>query len=109
MGPKRVTSRCALALLLVSLCTPVLQAAEGDIDVLGPYAAVFFGCVGAAFLISLCLSLALSYFMYRDAQARGEKAILWGFVGFFGGLLGLLVWLIIRPEKKKGVENATPS
>jgi hypothetical protein len=95
MGEKRPPQLFAFAVLLAQV------GSDSDpLSTLRSYATVFLICFGVAFLIALCLSSALAYFMYSDAKARGEKAVLWGIVGFFGGLLGLLVWFIIRPEKK---------
>jgi hypothetical protein len=56
-------------------------------------------CVVLAVLASLCVTIAVAWWMYRDATARGQNGILWAFIGVFGGVLGIIVWLIVRPDK----------
>lgn len=42
--------------------------------------------------------IAVSIWVYKDAKKRGEESpIIWFLVTFFGGLIGLIVWFVVRP------------
>jgi hypothetical protein len=60
------------------------------------------GCCGTFFFIPiafLALSVALLVWVARDAKARGmDDAVLWMLVVFFLNLLGLLIYILSRPQ-----------
>jgi hypothetical protein len=60
------------------------------------------GCCGTFILIPivfLALSIALLVWVARDAKARGmDNAVLWMLVVFFLNLLGLLIYVLSRPQ-----------
>ena len=39
----------------------------------------------------------IAYWVYKDAKKRGENGILWALIVFFAGLLGILIWIAMRP------------
>ena len=52
------------------------------------------------FLVSLAIWVAICVYVYRDATARGmENAALWLIIVILTGLIGLIVYLIVRPAK----------
>lgn len=51
------------------------------------------------FLIVLTLIIAIAFWVYRDAEARGKEGVYWLIVILLTGMLGLIVWFIVRPEK----------
>lgn len=53
-------------------------------------------------LLWLIVSIFLCIWVYRDAKARGEEAVLWLIVVLIANIIGLIIWLIVRPEKKSG-------
>jgi hypothetical protein len=59
-------------------------------------------CCGTFFFIPivfLALSVALLVWVARDAKARGmDSAILWMLLVFFLNLLGLVIYLLARPQ-----------
>ena len=57
-------------------------------------------CVGLLVVVGFAIQLYIAYFLYTDASVRGQNGVLWAVIGFFTGLMGLIVWLIMRPEKK---------
>jgi len=69
-----------------------------------------FAFVLGAFLISHTLGalvilawLGLPIWVYYDARSRGmEKPLLWAVLVLFSFFIGLLVYLIVRPEKVAG-------
>jgi hypothetical protein len=58
-------------------------------------------CVGLLVLVGFAIQLYIVYFLYTDANVRGQSGVLWAVIGLFTGLMGLIVWLIMRPEKKE--------
>ena len=90
-----------LTVILVLLVLPALMAPDdsGLGGLLGG-GIVALVCVGLVILVGLAIQLYIIYFLYTDANARGQNGVLWAIIGFFTGLLGLIIWLIMRPEKK---------
>jgi len=46
------------------------------------------------------VAILLCVWVYRDAKARGENAALWLIIVLIAGIIGLIIWLIVRPKKK---------
>lgn len=68
------------------------------------------GMIGAFIflpIIWLIIAILLCVWVYRDAQSRGENAALWLLIVLITGIIGLIIWLIIRPEKKKKRKSQT--
>jgi len=76
--------------------------AEG---VAGALAGAGCGCI--IFLVALGIQIAIAVWVYRDAKARGmDNALLLTILCIFTGLLGLLIYFLMRP---KGILVACPS
>ena len=59
---------------------------------------VFFVCIGVWIIIWLLVAL----WAYKDAKKRGaDSPILWFFVVLFLGLIGLIVYIIVRPKQEQ--------
>ena len=60
------------------------------------------GCGGGIIFIGIAwflLSIALLVWVARDAKARGmDSAVLWMLVVLFLGLIGLVIYLLARPQ-----------
>ena len=56
-------------------------------------------CVGGFLcpVIWLVISILIMIWVYRDAEARGSSGILWLIIVFFLGIIGLIIWLVVRP------------
>ena len=50
-------------------------------------------------IIGFIIAIAIGVWMYRDAEKRGKNGTLWLLVGLIGGLIGLIIWLIVRPPE----------
>ena len=53
-------------------------------------------------LIALAINIALMVYVYKDAEKRDMGGALWLIIVFLTGLLGCLIYLIVRgnhPEK----------
>ncbi len=65
----------------------------------------FFGlAVGLIFLVPIFLfiiGILIAIWVYKDAEARGESGVLWLLVVLLTSFIGLIVWLVVRPEKKE--------
>jgi hypothetical protein len=49
-----------------------------------------------ALVMFVLFAIVLPYWTYRDAQKRGiDSPALWGLLVFFGGLIGLVLYLIL--------------
>jgi hypothetical protein len=57
------------------------------------------GCIGG--LIGLAIWIFLVVYVYRDAKARGmENAVLLTILTAFTGILGFIIYLVMRPKNK---------
>jgi hypothetical protein len=99
---KRLSVLFALALLLLLLLSPSVMAADdsgiGGWIAGGGIAAII--CVALVVLVGFAIEIYIIYFLYTDANARGQNGVLWAIIGFFTNWVGLIIWLIMRPEKK---------
>ncbi len=86
----------ALLLLFVA-ATPVLADDANNLLGGGILAIV---CLVVLGLVSLGCAIYALYFLYTDAEARSGNGILWLILGFINWPIAVIVWLIIRPEKK---------
>jgi hypothetical protein len=46
------------------------------------------------------LNLMMLRWIYRDARARGVSGILWAIIALVGGLIGVMLWMSVRPPKQ---------
>ena len=50
-------------------------------------------------IICLAINIALMIWVGKDAKARGmENHVLWMVLTFFTGLIGLIIYLLVRPK-----------
>ncbi len=55
----------------------------------------FVPFMAAIFLVAILLAV----WVYRDAEKRGESGILWLIIVLITGIIGLIIWLIVRGDK----------
>jgi hypothetical protein len=51
--------------------------------------------MAAIFIVAILLAV----WVYRDAEKRGESGILWLIIVLITGIIGLIIWLIVRGDK----------
>ena len=51
-------------------------------------------------LIFFGITIYLAVWIYRDAERRGREPALWLLIFLVSNILGLIIWLIVRPEKQ---------
>ena len=61
---------------------------------------VIIGGIVLAAIAWFIIAILICVWVYRDAKARGENAALWLIIVLITGIIGLIIWLIVRPKKK---------
>lgn len=56
-------------------------------------------CLFGIAILLLIVHIVLAIWIYKDAESRGEKGVLWLLVFLVAGIIGLIIWLIVRPSK----------
>jgi len=98
-------------IILLTICMGLLsmQAAAQD-DTGDEWDWEWFGFAGLGVfmcfipVVAVIIAIAIGVWMYRDAERRGENGALWLIIGLVGGIIGLIIWFIVRPDvgaKKK--------
>ncbi|MFO7792270.1 MAG: hypothetical protein R6W73_04705 [Candidatus Saliniplasma sp.] len=54
-------------------------------------------CLCGVAIIIIIVHIVLAVWVYRDAEKRGEEPVLWLIVFLVAGIIGLIIWLIVRP------------
>jgi TctA family transporter len=54
---------------------------------------------GAFAIVWFIIAILIAVWVYRDAEKRGESGVLWLIVVLITGIIGLIIWLIIRRDK----------
>ncbi len=57
---------------------------------------LYVTCISSIWIISILLA----YWAYKDAKSRNmDSPALWAIIVFFLGLIGLIIYLIVRPDE----------
>lgn len=97
MLTKRAWTLFALALVFMLLAAP-FALAQSSSDSTGAYVGGGIGCCCG--LILFGVEIYVIYWIYNDANSRGQNGVLWAILTFFFFVPALIVWFIIRPEKR---------
>src|SRR5262249_16059846 len=91
-----------LAFILVLLLPALMAPDDSGAGWLAGGGIAAIVCIALSALLSFAIYIYLIYFVYTDASARGQNAILWAVLTAIPSftLIVFIVWLIIRPEKK---------
>ena len=60
------------------------------------------GCVGAACIIPIIMwivFIAIAIWVYKDAEKRGKSGALWLVIVVLTGIIGLIIWFVVRPKE----------
>jgi len=65
---------------------------------------VWFGLGIVALMIAIgviwfVVAILIAVWVYRDAEKRGESGALWLIIVLITGIIGLIIWLIVRGDK----------
>ena len=81
--------RIALGLVLTLLLLPNASAQAGFFLLGG----AMIACVALWFIIAILICV----WVYKDAEKRGSSGVLWLIVVLLAGIIGLIIWLLVRP------------
>ena len=98
--------------LLFGLCMILFTGIIGNIvsaqdeweDEWVPWAASGICCF--AWIIPIIIWIAIGVWLYKDAESRGKSGALWLIIGLIAGIIGLIIWLIVRPPKPEFYEKS---
>ena len=95
-----------LACILLSVAVSTIASAQtypwDTTDYYGDEAAAA-GLFGLSMLCCVLIAipwiiwLVLAIWVYKDAEKRGKSGILWFLIVFFLGIIGIIIWLVVRP------------
>ena len=93
------------ALLLFSIATTSVNAQDdyeyGDFnpDDAAPWAALglFTGALCIIPILMFIIWVILAVWVYKDAEKRGSSGALWLIIVIITGIIGLIIWLVVRP------------
>lgn len=89
-----IIASCFLTIFATSSALAKTQALD--------YSQNFFPLFGGFFcffyLIMFVVWIILAIWVYKDAEQRGENAVLWLLIVLVAGIIGLIIYLVIRPK-----------
>jgi len=105
----------ALTFIVLSVAVAAVASAQdewedyyGD-EYMTPF---FWGLTGAMCIIPILafiICIVLAIWVYKDAQKRGSSGALWLIIVLITGIIGLIIWLVVRPpiggEKKASASS----
>ena len=105
MWKKVILIALGVGMLLLSMC-PAVRSQLGDEFPFFPeesdgFSGFASGLVIATLAVGSIIHLIVLIWLYKDAERRGESGVLWLLVGLIAGIIGLIIWLIVRPKEKK--------
>jgi len=59
-------------------------------------------------IIWFIIAILLCIWVYRDAESRGMNGALWLIIVLIAGIIGLMVYLVVRKEKKPAAQPPPP-
>ena len=93
-----------LACILLSVTLSTIASAQDD-----PWETFYGDEAAAAGILGLsmlcCVLIAIPWiiwlilgiWVYKDAEKRGKSGILWFLIVFILGIIGIIIWLVVRP------------
>jgi len=64
-------------------------------------------------IIMLIIGIIIAIWVYKDAEKRGSSGALWLIIVILTSIIGLIIWLVVRPpiggEKGKGSNRNCPN
>ncbi|MEM0467045.1 MAG: zinc ribbon domain-containing protein [Candidatus Thermoplasmatota archaeon] len=76
-------------------------------------AAAFMG-LGLVVCAVICIIwfvvwILVAIWVYKDAEKRGKSGVIWLLIVILTGIIGLIIWLVVRGEKSQGPARMCPS
>jgi len=57
------------------------------------------GSIIYVIILIYAIQIAIAIWVYRDAKKRGEDALLWLLIVLLTGLIGLIIYVLVRGDK----------
>jgi predicted nucleic acid-binding Zn ribbon protein len=90
----------SIAIILISVALSVAVSAQDyDYNVEDAEWA-FLGLAGIFCILPIILfivGILIAIWVYKDAEKRGSSGALWLIIVLFTGIIGLIIWLVVRP------------
>ena len=98
-----------LAGLLMTVAFSMAASAYND----AAAAAGIFGIMCIIPIIWFIIGILIAIWVYKDAEKRGSSGILWLIIVLLTGIIGLIIWLVVRPPigggKPAGSDRKCPN
>jgi len=65
----------------------------------GAFQVFFEGAICALLVVIWVIFLLVAIWVYRDAESRGMSGVLWLIVVLLFGLIGLIIYLVVRKDR----------
>jgi hypothetical protein len=80
----------------------ILSIFAGNLGYMEQQTEVFAGVLCLTIVITvIVVDVAIGVWVYRDANSRGKDGTMWLLIVVFTGLLGIIIWLIVRDEQPR--------
>ena len=103
----------ALACIALSVAVATVASAQDEYDWYGDVGAGWalfgLGLVCILPIIWFVIAILIAIWVYRDAEKRDSSGALWLIIVIFTGIIGLIIWLVVRPPiggKKKAAASS---
>ena len=60
---------------------------------------ILMGIIFFIVIVASLIGIWVCIWIYRDAESRGENGALWVIILLVSGLIGLIIWLVVRSDK----------
>lgn len=99
MNKSKKLSIIVLACVLLSVAVSTVASADTR-DLTSEEEAAFglgLAICGVIVLIWFIIFIAIAIWVYKDAEKRGSSGALWLILVILLGIIGIIIWLIVRP------------
>lgn len=103
LSKKLILVAAAFVMLSVAVTSIASATNDFDWDQTTTDEGLFGGlmCLSGAFcilpIIMFIIWIILAIWVYKDAEKRGKSGALWLIIVIITGIIGLIIWLVIRP------------
>jgi len=93
------------ASLVGSIASAAVDNGNNTADIPWEFGGLFAGALCFFWVVMFIIWIAIGVWMYRDAEKRGKSGALWLIIGLLFGIIGLIIWLIVRPPEPSFYEK----
>jgi len=108
MKTAKIMSAMLFVMLVLSMGGTAIAAYDDpyydDSAGMGLFSGAYCLIMGVVFLINILILV----WVYKDAKKRGASGALWVIVVLFTGIIGLIIWLVVRPPEPSFYQQQQP-